>query len=257
MDANATADGTPQRIGFPVVDYAVGQQAALAVLAALYRRDRPDAGARLQGEWLQVSMMGAALTLLAPVYAAPLVSDRDVPRSASTAFSGNPLSGTFALSDGHLAIVCNAPDQAKGLLQALRMAGVADTALDALAHAAAARDIVRTQALLAGALAGAGAAQWAQRLSAAGVPATVVQRARDAARHASTGWPQVTLPLPGGGRATRVPGIGFDSSEPLTPPLRPPVRRGADTRAVLAEAGLSEDDVEALLAAGHAAEPGG
>jgi crotonobetainyl-CoA:carnitine CoA-transferase CaiB-like acyl-CoA transferase len=52
-----------------------------------------------------------------------------------------------------------------------------------------------------------------------------------------------------------VPGIGFESSETLTPPLRPPVRRGADTRAVLAEAGLTAATITALFADGAAAEP--
>jgi len=37
MSANADADGVPQRVGFPIIDYAVGMQAALAVLAALAR----------------------------------------------------------------------------------------------------------------------------------------------------------------------------------------------------------------------------
>jgi crotonobetainyl-CoA:carnitine CoA-transferase CaiB-like acyl-CoA transferase len=255
MAANAGADGTPQRIGFPVIDYAVGQQAALAVVAALLRRERTDTGARLRGEWLQVSMMGAALTLLAPVYAAPMVSGIEPPRSPSTAFSGNPLSGTFAVGDGHLAIVCNAADQAAGLLQALQEAGVAAPECEALAQAAAQRDVPRTQSLLGQALQGRTAPDWEALLAAHGVPATVVRRAAEAAAAAAPAWPPVSLPLPAGARALRVPGIGFESSETLTPPLRPPVRRGADTRAVLAEAGLTAATITALFADGAAAEP--
>ena len=56
MAANAGSDGKPQRVGFPLVDYAMGQQAALAVMSALYRCDRSTNGeARTRGEWLQVS----------------------------------------------------------------------------------------------------------------------------------------------------------------------------------------------------------
>ena len=48
-----------------------------------------------------------------------LRAPRRLPRSRSTAFSGSPLSGTFAVRDGHLAIVCNAREQTLGLLAAL------------------------------------------------------------------------------------------------------------------------------------------
>jgi crotonobetainyl-CoA:carnitine CoA-transferase CaiB-like acyl-CoA transferase len=255
MAANADAAGRPQRVGFPVIDYAVGQQAALAVLSALYRRDRPAAAPRTRGEWLQVTMNGAALTLLAPVYAAPLVSGIELPRSASTAFSGSPLSGTFEVADGHLAIVCNAADQAAGLMAALREAGLDDAALAAVAAAAQQRDVARTQALLAEALRRRDVSAWEALLARHGVPATAVRRASQAAAEAAPGWPVVELPLPSGPRRVSVPGIGFQSSETLTAALRAPVRRGADTRALLAQAGLDDREIAAMFAAGVAWEP--
>ncbi len=69
------------------------------------------------------------------------------------------------------------------------------------------------------------------------------------------GWPHIELPLPSSSRRVPVPDIGFTSSEPLTPPLRAPARRGADTRAILAEAGLDASVVAAMLADGAASEP--
>ena len=258
MAANAGADGAPQRVGFPVIDYAVGQQAALAVLAALVRRERLAAH-RTQGEWLQVSMNGAALTLLAPVYAASLVSGIEPPRTASTAFSGSPLSGTFAAADGHLALVCNAADQAAGLLRALHAAGVAPATVAAVEQAAQARDVAATQALLAEALRPQPVATWERLLAQHGVPATAVRRASQAAAEAAAdparGWPRVSLPLTAGPHEVPVPGIGFTSSQALTTDLRAPARRGADTRALLAEGGLDGATINALLAAGAAFEP--
>jgi crotonobetainyl-CoA:carnitine CoA-transferase CaiB-like acyl-CoA transferase len=255
MAANADAAGHPQRVGFPVIDYAVGQQAALAIMSALYRRDRPDAGVRQRGEWLQVTMHGAALTLLAPVYAAAIVSGIEIPRSASTAFSGSPLSGTFEVLDGHLAIVCNAADQAVALMAALREAGLAEPALAEVTLAAQQRDIVRTQALLADMLRTRGVEDWEERLTRHGVPATAVRRAAQVAAEAAPGWPSVELPLPTGLRRVPVPGIGFTSSEPLTAGLRAPVRRGADTRTLLAQAGLDDATVAAMFAEQVAWEP--
>lgn len=255
MAANADRDGKPQRVGFPLVDYAVGQQAALAVMSALYRRDRPNGEARTRGEWLQVSMMGAALTLMAPTYAGPLVSGMEMPRSASTAFSGSPLSGTFEVADGQLAIVCNAADQAKGLLNALRETGTDASLLSALHEAAEQRDVPRAQALLGQALVGRTTAEWDAQLTRHGVPATPVMRPAQAAAQMARDWPHVELPLPKGARRVPVPGIGFTSSEPLTPSLRAPVRRGADTRRLLAEAGLEAPTIAAMLADGAASEP--
>jgi len=257
MAANAGIDGQPQRLGFPLIDYAVGQQAAFAVMSALYRRDRVDLGSqvRVRGEWLQVSMMGAALTLMTPVYASTLISGMQMPRSASTAFSGNPLSGTFAVADGHLAIVCNAANQVTALMAALREAGIADALVRTLHQAAAQDDVPRTQALLAQALGSHTAAEWDAVLARHGVPANPVMYAAQVATQAASAWPHVTLPLASAARRVPVPGIGFTSNAPLTPVLRAPVRRGADTRAILAEAGLDEAVIAAMLADGAASEP--
>lgn len=255
MAANADADGTPQRVGFPIVDYAVGMQAAQAVLAALCRRERTDPAQRTRGEWLQVTMMNAALTLLAPVYASPLVSGRPVPRSTSTAFSGSPLSGTFAVTDGHLAIVCNAPDQAVGLMAALREAGASEAAVAALGAAAESRDVAMAQARLSRLLGDESGEAWGRRLARHGVPAARVVDAAEAARQASARWPQVGLPGLDGTRYVPVPDIGFASTETLTGALRPPPRRGEDTREILQFAGLNAAEIEALLRDGVASEP--
>jgi len=262
MAANADGTGRPQRVGFPVIDYAVGQQAAMAVMAALLRRDRRDRTdarssplPRTRGEWLQLSMAGAALSLLAPVYAAPLVSGITPPRSASTAFSGSPMSGTFEAADGHLAVVCNAVNQAEGLMRALQEAGASPAALASLQAAAQAADVTTAQALLAEQLRTRPTADWQARLAAHGVPGTAVLEARDAARAAAPAWPQVSVPAAVGTRRVAVPGIGFDSSEPLTVGLCDPPRRGADTRALLAEAGLDAATISAMLADGAAWAP--
>src|SRR5690606_8373053 len=76
MAVNKNEEGKPQRIGFPLIDYATATHAAYAILAALLRRVRQDQDGsfRTQGEWLDVSMMGVAMNLLAPAYASYAVS---------------------------------------------------------------------------------------------------------------------------------------------------------------------------------------
>lgn len=253
MAANASSDGRPQRIGFPVVDYAVGQQAALAVLAALVRRGREPHRAR--GEWVQVSMMAAALTLMAPAFATSLISGLEPQRSAATAFSGNPLSGTFATNNGYLAIVCNAPNQGAALVQALADSGASTDEAQTLAQAAYAGDIEGTQRILGAVLARQSVANWVAILGAAGVPVAAVISPIEAARSVSSDWPVVTFDVEGGQRNTLVPGIGFQSTEVLTAQLKPPVRRGQHTGEVLAEVGFDPDTIEAMLADGVAFTP--
>ncbi len=253
MAANAGADGRPQRIGFPVVDYAVGQQAALAVLAALVRRGREPQ--RTRGEWVQVSMMGAALTLMAPAFATPLISGVEPPRSSATAFSGNPLSGTFPTGDGYVAIVCNAANQGEALVQALAATAASAEEALALTQAARAGDVEGTHRILGVVLARRPAADWVVTLESAGVPVSAVASPIQAARRLAADWPVVTLDLPEGPRQTAVPGIGFQSTEGLTPHLRPPARRGQHTREILAQAGLDSGTIETMLTEGVSAEP--
>jgi crotonobetainyl-CoA:carnitine CoA-transferase CaiB-like acyl-CoA transferase len=113
--------------------------------------------------------------------------------------------------------------------------------------------------LLASAVRAHPVGHWEALLAAHGVPATAVRRATQAAAEAATDaatpWPQVELPSAHGSRRVPVPGIGFASTEALTVDLRSPVRRGADTRALLSAAGLDDTTINAMLADGTAWEP--
>jgi crotonobetainyl-CoA:carnitine CoA-transferase CaiB-like acyl-CoA transferase len=253
MMANQAADGQPQRIGFPMVDYAVGQQAAMAVLAALYRRDaRTASQARKVGEWLQVTMTGAALSLMAPAFAEALVSGTERPRTRSTAFSGSALSGTFEAGGGWIAIVCNTPAQSSCLLEALLGTAASSAQLTALELAASARNVDAAQSILQAILATETAEFWDQRFEQFSVPATRVLTPVEAARDAAAAWPRVKIPAMGGHgeRSIPVPGIGYTSNKPLTAPeLAPPPRRGRDSRAVATELGFDSTQIEQLIQA--------
>ena len=64
-------------------------------------------------------------------------------------------------------------------------------------------------------------------------------------------WPEVHLGN-ADGRRVRVPGAGFVSSQPLTPPLSAPPLRGEHTREVLRAAGMEEAALDAAIARGAA-----
>ena len=256
MGANRDAKGRPQRIGLPIIDYATGIQAALAVLAALQRRERDHAAgrARERGEWLDVAMYEVALTLSAPAYASYAVSGIERKASRATAFSGNPLSGTFATADGFLAIVCNSDAQSSAFLAAMRAAGAGEAELSALAGSVRTRDVDATHAWLAPRLAARTAAEWEAFFRDHEIPAAEAlapSAAYDAARRDTTRWPEVQL-ANADGRSVRVPGPGFDSSERLVPNLSAPPLRGEHTLELLRAAGLDEATAEAMIARGAA-----
>ena len=258
MAANRDAEGRPQRIGLPIIDYATGMQAALAILAALHRRSRDEAAAkRTRGEWLDVAMHEVALTLSAPAYASHAVSGIERKASRATAFSGNPLSGTFATAQGFLAIVCNSAAQSAAFLRAMAAEGIDAARVEELAGHVQSRDVERVHAWLEPVLLRRKAADWESVFRAQEVPAAQVltpSEAYDVAKIDAVRWPEVRLARIDG-RAVRVPGPGFGSSEPLVPALAAPPLRGEHTREVLRLAGLDDKAVAGLLARGAAREP--
>ncbi|UUZ66101.1 hypothetical protein LP417_18060 [Polaromonas sp. P1-6] len=72
-----------------------------------------------------------------------------------------------------------------------------------------------------------------------------------AAAEAAAGWPTVRLPGGGEDRVVSVPGIGFSSTQALTPnQLEAPARRGQDTRAILQQLGVPAATAEDLFKQG-------
>jgi crotonobetainyl-CoA:carnitine CoA-transferase CaiB-like acyl-CoA transferase len=258
MAANSDAEGRPQRIGLPIIDYATGTQAALAILAALHRRsrDREAGRKRVRGEWMDVAMHHVALTLSAPAYASHAVSGIERRATRATAFSGNPLSGTFVTAKGFLAIVCNSDAQSKAFLRAMRVAGVDADAVEHLAGLVRARDVDNTHAWLEPVLRTRAADAWEDFFRQHEVPAAEVltpAAAYDAVKADATRWPEVALSN-ADGRRVEVPGAGFVSTERVMPPLAAPPLRGEHTRELLRAAGMGDAALEAALARGAARE---
>jgi crotonobetainyl-CoA:carnitine CoA-transferase CaiB-like acyl-CoA transferase len=248
MMANTDAQGMPRRVGFPVVDYVVGMHAASAVVAALYRRLAQQARGekRSQGEWLQLSMLETASMLLSPSYAAQAISGKEVPRSASTAYSGSALSGTFETRQGYIALVCNNLAQSHRLMQALRAAQVAEDAVRALQASAMASDVTLAQSQLQTMVRQHDAQFWEDHLAAHDVPCAQLRQPYEA--FMQTRRPlQVRAGVHAQARVVQLASAGYSSSEALHGKLRDPKPRGWDTMAVLRELGWSEQQIQDAL----------
>lgn len=85
----------PTRVGFPVVDTLTGQTAALAILAALLRRERGGSG-----DYIDVAMLDASLAFMASAVVPFLVTGKALERTGNTGYSGQPTSALFTAGDG-------------------------------------------------------------------------------------------------------------------------------------------------------------
>lgn len=95
MAANGDEGDPPSRVGWPVVDTYTGTLAALAVLAALLRREREG-----MGEYIDVSMLDASLVMLTSLVTPYLLTGQMLPRTGDTGYSGSPTAGLFVARDG-------------------------------------------------------------------------------------------------------------------------------------------------------------
>ncbi len=227
-------DAWPGRPGTIVyADYTCGLNAVFAILAALDERDRSG-----RGQHIDVSLYETAVSHLGPIVAerafgAPL------PGRAGNRDPGYAVHGVFATRghDRHLALAVR-----EGQLDDLRKAlGLS----------------VASERSVAAALADMTAEAAAERLQAAGIAAAPVA---DAADHAADvhlwergyfGLLERTIPGLKGEYPHAGPAWGGGADLEMTEPHAV----GADTRAVLAEAGgLTEAEIDALFAAGVVGE---
>jgi crotonobetainyl-CoA:carnitine CoA-transferase CaiB-like acyl-CoA transferase len=84
----------PVRVGFPIVDTLTGQTAAIAILAALLRRDTGGGGS-----YIDVSMLEASLAFMTSALTPFLLTGEELPRSGNTGYSGLPTAALFTTRD--------------------------------------------------------------------------------------------------------------------------------------------------------------
>lgn len=95
MSLGGDPDGLPTRVGFPVVDTLTGQSAAVAILAALFRREQTG-----EGEYLDVAMFDTTLAFMTSAIVPFLVTGTALKRTGNTGYSGQPTSAVFLARDG-------------------------------------------------------------------------------------------------------------------------------------------------------------
>src|SRR4029453_18344983 len=161
--------GGPMRVGVAVVDLFTGLNTCVAILSALYRREKTGEGAHID-----MALFDTQLAMLANQASNALVSGKDPPRQGNTHPNIVPYQPFDAADQpiiiavgndrqfSRLAQICGHPEWTNDERFATNAARVANRA-----------EIVR---LVAAVIADRPAAEWLERLEAAGIPAGPINR---------------------------------------------------------------------------------
>jgi CoA:oxalate CoA-transferase len=239
---NANADG-PQKVGMPIIDSFSGYLGALAILAALRKRDATG-----RGEHLDVSMLDAALKLIATGVSVYFYTGEAPKGTGNRGYRLVATAEYYPTGDGWIALGANHQHQIEALFRAF---GHADMIADPrfADHRARVENYEALKAWLTDYLANRSAAEVEAELTAAGVPAAMIRDVGQIVEdpHIQGRGLLEEVLLPGADEPLKVVGAGFGVETQATPAV--PVL-GADTEEVLAGLGYSAADVERLRAEG-------
>ena len=227
--------GGPMRVGVAVVDLFTGMYTAVAILAALYRREKTGEGAHVD-----MALFDTQLAMLANQASNALVSGQDPPRQGNTHPNIVPYQ-PFEATDQPIIIAIGNDRQFARLAE---ICGRPEWTRDERFASNAARVANRSEivGLISDCIRAKSAAEWLAQLEAAGVPAGPINRISQAladvqAQHRQmvqsiAGMPLVGSPL-------RMDGKRADSD-------LPPPALGEHTGEILGQLGLSETDLAEL-----------
>ena len=105
MAVNGDERLNPLRTGFPVCDTVGGLNAAFAVMAALFHRERTG-----EGQFIDVALLDSIMPLMGWVAANLLIGGEQPVLMGNDNFTAAP-SGTFCTLDGHINIAANKQEQ--------------------------------------------------------------------------------------------------------------------------------------------------
>ena len=231
--------GGPMRVGVAVVDLFTGLYTAIAILSALYRREKTGEGAHID-----MALLDTQLAMLANQASNALVSGKDPPRQGNTHPNIVPYQ-PFDAADQPIIIAVGNDRQFARLAE---MCGhpewVSDERFASNGSRVANRDAI--VALVAECIRGKPAAEWLAQLEAAGIPAGPINRVLQALEDVQAqhrGMVRTIAGVPLVGSPIRIDEERADSG-------LPPPALGQHTDEVLALLGLAPQELERLRTEG-------
>ena len=240
MAINGDERLNPLRCGFPVCDTVGGLNAAFAILAALYYRERTG-----EGQFIDIALLDSIMPLMGWVAANLLIGGQQPQLLGNDNFTAAP-SGTFRTKDGYINIAANQQQQWEDLADTL---GVPELKTDARFQERDTRKANRflLTPLLEERLIQNTTAHWVEALNAKGIPSGEILSleaalSSDQVRHR------------GAIADVDLPGLGviqiFDLTAKFSKtPARidmPPPRLSEHTEGILSELGYSPEEMSAL-----------
>ena len=231
--------GGPMRVGVAVVDLFTGLYTAIAILSALYRRERSGEGAHVD-----MALFDTQLAMLANQASNALVSGEDPPRQGVTHPNIVPYQ-PFAASDQPIIIAIGNNRQFARLAE---ICGHPEWTADSRFADNGARVANRSAMVeaIAGIIAARPAAEWLEKLEDAGIPAGPINRISQALRDVQAEHRQMVRTIAGVpmvGSPVRLDGTRADSDQP-------PPALGEHTAEILKGLGISDPEALELKEAG-------
>ena len=120
MAINGDEQSSPLRAGFPVCDTVGGLNAAFAVMAALYHRERTG-----EGQFIDVALLDSIMPLMGWVVANLMIGRQEPVLMGNDNFTAAP-SGVFRTADGYVNIAANKQEQWEAVADVLGLPQLKD-----------------------------------------------------------------------------------------------------------------------------------
>ncbi len=244
MAVNGDERLNPLRAGFPVCDTVGGLNAAFAVMAALYHRERSG-----EGQFIDVAMLDSIMPLMGWVAANLLIGGQQPVLMGNDNFTAAP-SGTFKTRDGYINIAANKQEQWEALCDEL---GLPELKIDARFQKRDVRKKNRRELtpLVEAKLATRPTDEWVERLNAKDIPSGAILGLEDALKQPQVRHRQTLKDVPVEGLGT-IPLFDLTARFSKTPGAitAPPPRLGAHTEEVLRGIGVCAEEFAALRTKG-------
>jgi len=242
MSVNGDERLNPLRTGFPVCDTVGGLNAAFAIMAALYHRERTG-----EGQFIDIAMLDSIMPLMGWVAANLLIAGREPVPMGNDNFTAAP-SGVFKTRDGFINIAANKQEQWEAVCDVL---GLPELKTDPRFEKRDIRKQNRKQLtpLLEAKLAERPTDEWVELLNANDVPSGAILSLGEALKQPQIKHRETLKDVPVEGIGT-IPLFTLTAKFEKTPGdiTSPPPRLSAHTAEILAGIGITEEEVAALKA---------
>jgi crotonobetainyl-CoA:carnitine CoA-transferase CaiB-like acyl-CoA transferase len=240
MAVNGDERLNPLRAGFPVCDTVGGMNAAFAIMAALYYRERTG-----EGQFIDIALLDSIMPLMGWVAANLLIGGQQPVLLGNDNFTAAP-SGMFKTRDGYINIAANRQEQWENLADEL---GLSELKTDSRFQERDTRKSNRfiLTPLLEAKLTEKTTAYWVEALNARGIPSGDVLSLEEALNSSQAQHRRVL-------EEVETPGVGVIKIFNMTAKFSrtpaeitaPPPRLAEHTEAILGGLGYTAEEMQAL-----------